>query len=459
MIERIFKAYDIRGTYPDMLNEDAAWKIGYATALFFQRSRNNSFGPKVRSPDTLLVGRDMRPHSPQLAAALIEGVRASRMNVIDTGMVDTPFLHFAINHLDCAGGIQVTASHNPLPYNGFNVAGARAQVIGGATGLEDIKRIASTLRVGKTGYQGTLQQQDLWSAYRRHVLQFLDLKRKMRVVVDASNGMAGGMVPAIFDNLPQLQVIPLLFETDGSFVHEPNPLVSANLAALRERVGRETPDLGVCFDGDADRCAFVDERGQPVRADLVAVLVARDLIARPGNTGRTVVFDVRATRALPEEIAEAAGIPRRARVGPLSMRRAMADTRAIFGAELSGHFYFGDNYTADSGAIAFARILSVLSAQTMPFSSLVRPLARYAQSGELSFVAEDRDARIRELADRYRKAHIDYLDGMSVDCTDFWFNVRKSNTEPLLRLNLECHEEAMLQAKLQELRAILGDPV
>lgn len=459
MTQRIFKAYDIRGTYPDMLNEDAAWKIGYATALFFQRSRNSSFGPKVKLPDTILVGRDMRPHSPALAAALIEGVRASRTNVIDVGMVDTPFLYFAINHLDCIGGIQVTASHYPVRWNGFNISGAQARLIGSATGLEDIKRITNTLRVGKTGQQGSLQKQDLWSAYRKHILRFLDLKRKMRVVVDASNGMAGWMIPAIFDGLPQLQIIPLLFETNGTFIHEANPQVDANLAALRDKVIAEAPDLGVCFDGDADGCAFVDEKGKTSRSDLMTALIARDLLARPENKGKTIVFDLRASRVLSEEICKAGGVPHRERVGPASIRKAMADTHALFGCELSGHYYFGDNYNADSGAIAFARVLSMLSAQTTSLSGLTRPLARYSQSDELSFVAEDKDGRMRDLADKYRKAHIDYLDGISVDCGDYWFNVRKSNTQSLLRLNVECRDEQKLQETLQELKAILGEPV
>lgn len=459
MIERIFKAYDIRATYPDAINEDAAWKVGYATALFFQRSRNSSFGPKVKLADTIVVGRDMRPHSPALAAALIEGIRATRTNVIDVGMVDTPFLYFAINHLDAIGGIQVTASHNPIRYNGFKISGAKARPIGVATGLEDIKRIAGPLRVGKTGMQGGLEQQDHWSAYRRHVLQFLDLKRKMRVAVDASNGMAGWMIPAVFDNLPQLQIIPLLFETDGTFVHEPNPLVSSNLAMLREKVLAERPDLGVCFDGDADRCAFMDEKGTAIGSDLVTALIARDLLARPGNHGKTVVYDLRASKVLPEEITRAGGKAHRERVGPAHIRKAMIDTGAIFGGELSGHYYFGENYNADSGAIAFARVLSMLSAQTMPFSGLARPLLRYAQSGELNFAVDDKDARIRDLADKYRKAHIDYLDGITIDVGDCWFNVRKSNTEPLLRLNMECRDEQLLQEKLLEVKALLGEPL
>jgi phosphomannomutase len=381
------------------------------------------------------------------------------MNVIDLGMIDTPFNYFAINHLDCIGGIQVTASHNPIQYNGFKISGAKAKPIGSATGLEDIRRIASTLRVGRTGMQGKLEQQDLWSAYRKHVLQFLTLGRKLRVVVDGSNGMAGWMIPAVFDNIPQLEIIPLLFETEGTFKHDPNPMVEANLAMLQEKVLAASPDLGVSLDGDADRCGFVDEKGATIGADLMTALMARDALCRPGNKGATIVYDLRSSHVVPEEITAAGGTPHRDRCGHVFLKKTMADTSAIFGGELSGHYYFRDNFSADSGAIAFARVLSLVSSQTKPFSELIKPLRRYVQSGEVSFQVDDKDAKIRDLADKYRKGTIDYLDGITIDFGDWWFNVRKSNTEPLLRMNMECKDAAMLEQKLQELTAFLGQPV
>jgi phosphomannomutase len=457
MNERIFKAYDIRGTYPDMLDEDAAWKVGYATALYFQRMRQ--FSAKAKLSDTLCVGRDMRPHSPGLAAAVIEGIRATGSNAIDLGMIDTPFIYFAINQIDCIGGIQVTASHSPINYNGFKISGTRAKPIGSATGLDDIKRITGTLRVGKTGLQGKVEQLDLWSAYRKHVLQFLNLARKMRVVVDASNGMAGWMIPAVFDNIPDLEIIPLLFETSGAFTHEPNPLVEANLEMLREKVRQTQPDVGVCFDGDADRCAFIDEQANAIGSDLMTALLARDFLLQPEGKGSPIVYDLRSSRVVAEEITKAGGQPHRDRCGHTFIKKTMADTNAIFGGELSGHYYFRDNFHADSGAIAFAKVVSLLSRQTTPFSELVKPLHRYARSGELSFQTDEKDVRIRDLADKYRKAKVDYLDGITVDFGDWWFNVRKSNTEPLLRLNMECPNEQMLQDKLQELRALLGPEV
>ena len=459
MIERIFKTYDIRGTYPDMIDEDAAWKIGYATALYFQRTRNFSFAPKVRLNNTICIGRDMRPHSPALAAAVIEGIRAAGSDAIDLGMVDTPFVYFAINHVDCIGGIQVTASHSPIQYNGFRISGAKAKPIGSATGLDDIKRIGSTLRVGKTGLQGNLEQQDLWSAYRHHVLPFLKMQRKLRISVDASNGMAGWMIPAIFDHVPELEIIPVLFETAGAFAHDPNPLVEANLRQLRESVLSSKSDLGVCFDGDADQCVFVDQAGKTIGPDLITALLARDLLQLPQNHGATILYDLRCSRVVAEEITAAGGVAHRARVGHSLIKKTMADTSAIFGGELTGHYYFRENFNADSGAIVFARVLSMLSSQPFPIGDLVTPLQRYVQSGELSFQVDDKDAKIRDLADKFRKGKADYLDGITIDFGDCWFNVRRSNSESVLRLNMECTTQQILDQRLQEVKAMLGEPV
>src|SRR5215210_3291438 len=226
MIEKAFKAYDVRATYPNPLNEEGAWKVGHATAQFLKRSREKlGADSKVKRENAIVVGRDMRPHSPDLAKALTDGIRSVGINVIDVGMIDTSFIYFAINHLDTVGGVMTTASHNPIQYNGFKISGPKAKPIGAASGLDDIKRIASQLRVGQTGLQGGYEQADLWAAYRDHVLRFLNLKRKLRVAIDASNGMAGKMVPAVFGGVADLEIIPTLFEITGSFTHEPNPLV------------------------------------------------------------------------------------------------------------------------------------------------------------------------------------------------------------------------------------------
>ena len=460
MIERIFKAYDVRATYPSPLNEDAAWKVGHATAQFLKRSRQTlAAGQKVKLEDTMVVGRDMRPHSPALAKALIDGIRSVGMHVVDVGMVDTSFTYFAINHLDTVGGIMTTASHNPANYNGFKISGPKAKPIGAASGLDDIKRIATSLRsAGQTGLQGKYEEADLWDAYRQKVLSFLDLKRPVKVVIDASNGMAGKMVPRVFEGVPNLTIVPILFEITGSFVHEPNPLVESNLQMLRDKVREERPDLGACFDGDADRCMFVDENANLVGSDLVTAVLAGDFLDRPENKGATVVYDLRSSHVVPDVIREKGGVPRRDRVGHAFIKKTMAETKAVFGGELSGHIYFRDYYYADSAAVAFARLLSVLSAQDKPLSGVIAPFQRYSQSGEINFHVEDKDAKIRELADHYKKGETDYLDGITVDFKDWWFNVRKSNTEPLLRLNLEAKTPAMLREKFDELKKFLGEP-
>jgi phosphomannomutase len=457
VIEKIFKAYDVRATYPSPLNAEAAWKVGHATAQFLKRSRQNS-PDKVKLENTIVVGRDMRPHSPELAKALCDGIRSTGMDVIDVGLIDTSFIYFAINYLDCVGGIQTTASHNPVQYNGFKISGPKAKPIGSATGLDDIKRIATTLRVGHTGVEGKYETQDLWDPYRKHVHQFLDLKRPIKVAIDASNGMAGLMVPKVFQNVPNLEIVPILFEITGSFTHDPNPLVEANLHMLKEKM-REVPvDVGACFDGDADRCMFLDERGQMIGCDILTALMAKDFLARPENKGSTIVYDLRSSHVVPEEVEKAGGVPRRDRVGHAFMKKTLAETKGVFGGELSGHFYFRDSFNTDSGAVAFACVLSILSKQSKPLSEVIAPFKRYPQSGELNFEVEDKDGKIRELAEAYKKSKVDYLDGITIDNGDWWFNVRKSNTEPLLRLNLEAANPKQLDEKLKELKKILGEP-
>jgi phosphomannomutase len=458
MVDKVFKAYDVRATYPNPLNEDVAWKIGHATGQYLKRSRQNAV-EKVKLEDTMVVGRDMRPSSPSLAKALIEGLCSTGMNVIDIGMIDTSMIYFAINHLDAVGGIQTTASHNPVQYNGFKISGPKAKPIGAASGLDDIKRIATQIRVGQTGLHGKVTEQDLWGPYKKHVLQFLQLKRPLKVIIDGSNGMAGKMVPAIFGGFGKLTIVPLLFEITGAFTHDPNPLVEENLAALKKKMATEICDLGVCFDGDADRCIFLDENGNTIGCDLITALLARDFLKMPQNKGSTIVYDLRSSHVVGDEVKAGGGVPRRDRVGHAFIKKTMAETQAVFGGELSGHFYFRDNFYADSGAIAFARVMSVLCEQSKPMSELIAPLQRYSQSGEVNFQVEDKEGKIRELADAFKKTQVDYLDGITVDAGDWWFNVRKSNTEPLLRLNLEAKSAALEQEKFGELKKILGEPV
>ena len=465
MIEKIFKAYDVRATYPSPLNEDAAWRVGHATAQFLRQSRQSNPEPWVALNDTIAVGRDMRPHSPSLAAALRDGIRAGGMNVIDCGMVDTSFIYFAVNHLDCVGGVMVTASHNPIQYNGFKISGVKAKPIGSSTGLDDIKRIAVSLTVRPTAgaNAGKYEERNLWTAYRAHVHKFLDLKRKLKVAVDASNGMAGKMVPAVFGGLPNLEIVPILFEITGSFVHDPNPLVEANLQMLKDEMRRTPVDLGACFDGDADRCMFVDEQGKFVGSDMITALLAEDFLKQPANKGETIVYDLRSSHVVPDTIKAAGGVPKRDRVGHAFIKKTMAETKAVFGGELSGHLYFRDNFYADSAACAFARLLSIVSAQDKPLSQLIQRFYTYSQSGEINFQVEDKDGKIRELGEVYQRGQVDHLDGITIDLKgdaggDWWFNVRKSNTEPMLRLNLEAATPAKVRERLDELKKYLGEP-
>ncbi len=456
-IDKVFKAYDVRGLYGDEIDEDLAWKIGYASAQFL-RSSLSGYERGQSSTNRIVIGRDMRPHSEPLAKALIDGVTSSGAGCIDIGLVDTPMVYFAINHFGSCGGIQITASHNPVEYNGFKISALKAKPVGQDTGLEEIKRIVQGLnRMPDGAIISRAQNVDLWDEYRKHVLKFLNLPRKLKVVIDASNGMGGKMFPALFNGIENLEIIPVNFEIGQGFVHPPNPLVEANLQWTKDAVNEHKADLGICSDGDADRCMFVDELGNTVRCDLMTALMAKRFLAE--NPGAMVVYDLRSSRVVAEEVRAAGGVPRRERVGHAFMKKALATGHAVFGGELSGHFYFRDNYNADSGAIAFATACSLLSEQDRPLSELVAPLRRYSHSGEINFQVDDKQAKMKEVEEVFSEGEIDHLDGVTVQFEEWWCNVRPSNTEPLLRLSLEAKNQSMMNEKLQEVKKILGEPV
>lgn len=453
----IFKAYDIRGVYPDQLDEEAAWKIGHATAQFL-RSMLRGYERGLANAQSICVGYDMRTHSPSLAKALIEGMNAARTNVIDIGMIDTPQMYFAINHLGTCGGVQVTASHNPAKYNGFKISGQQAKPIGADTGLKDIKHIATALLHTLGRPDGSVEHCDLTGEYKHHVLKFLEpSRRSLRVVVDASNGMAGKMVPAIFGDVDNLELIGINLKHDGTFVHDPNPLVEANLNQLRQVVRDKQADVGVCFDGDADRLMVVDEQGRTIGCDLLTALMVPYFLAK--NPGSAIVYDLRSSHVVPEEIIKHGGTPRRERVGHAYMKKTLRDSHACFGGELSGHFYYRDNFYADSGMITLVHLLNILGTSTKSMSELIAPLRRYASSGEMNFEVENKEAVMKELARKYSQGQVDDLDGITVQFKDWWFNVRPSNTEPLLRLNVEAKTPELLEEKLAELKEFLGQPV
>jgi len=456
MDSAIFKAYDIRGVYPDQIDEEGAWKIGYASAQFL-RSMLRGYERGQANAQSVCVGYDMRTHSRQLAGALIEGMNSTGANVINIGMIDTPQMYFAINHLGTCGGVQVTASHNPAKYNGFKISGIGARPVGVDTGLKDIEHIAMALIHTKGKADGSVEKYDLTNDYKNHVLKFLRANlRKLKIAIDASNGMAGKMVPAVFGDLP-IEIVGINFEHTGTFKHEPNPLVEENLAELRNITKKKGCDFGVCFDGDADRLIMIDENGKTIGCDLMTALMVPYFLEKKPKS--TVVYDLRSSLVVSEEILKNGGTPRRERVGHAFMKKALRDSHGIFGGELSGHFYYLDNFYADSGLITLVHLINIFSEAKVPVSECIKPLRRYYSSGETNFEVDDKQAKMDHLARKYKDAKIDNLDGVTIFYKDWWFNCRPSNTEPLLRLNVEAKSKELLEEKLVEIADLLGEPV
>jgi phosphomannomutase len=448
----IFKAYDVRGVYPGELDERTAKAIGLAFPAVLDRS-------DLDSGNTIVVGRDMRPSSVPLERALVEGLLEAGLDVTRVGLVTTPMSYYAVGHLGAAGGVQVTASHNPPRYNGFKFSRRDARPVSGDRGIPELERrvVAGDLVAAAT--RGRVTDRDVMPAYREHVLRFLRAApgaRRRKVVCDAANGMGSIYRPILEAAGIDLEL--LYFELDGTFPnHEPNPLKLENLAALCSRVRETRADLGVAFDGDADRAAFVDERGEPVGSDIATALIAGELLAR--EPGKVVVYDLRSSRAVPEYITARGGVPVRERVGHSFIKATLRQHRGIFGGELAGHYYFRDNYHADCSLGAVFEILNLLRKSGRALSELVAPLERYRKTPEINFEVEDKEGKIAELARRFADGAIDYLDGITVQYPTWWFNVRPSNTEPLLRLVLEANTEAELAEKKAALIGFLGEPV
>ncbi len=452
----IFKAYDIRGVFGEQIDEDTAWKIGYASARFL-RSMLTGYERGMANCHSICVGHDMRSHSRMLADALIKGMSSTGANVIDIGLIDTPQMYFAINYLGTCGGVQVTASHNPETYNGFKISGLQAKPIGVDTGLRDIEHIALALLHTKARPTGSVEKFDLAEDYRKHILKFLNPNlRRLRIAIDASNGMAGKIIPFVFEDLP-IEIIGLNFEHEGNFKHEPNPLVEENLAEVKQAVRDNQCDFGICFDGDADRLMMVDENAKNISCDLITALLVPYFLKMSPNS--VIVYDIRSSLVVPEEILKYGGVPRRERVGHAFMKKALRDSHGVFGGELSGHFYFQDNFYADSAVITLIHILNIVSQTDVPLSRLIEPLRRYRSSGEINFIVADKKAKMNELENKYKNGQVDHLDGVTVRFKEWWFNCRASNTEPLLRLNIEARTKEMLGQKLSEIIDHLGKPV
>ncbi|HEU5004200.1 MAG TPA: phosphomannomutase/phosphoglucomutase [Actinomycetota bacterium] len=434
----IFKAYDVRGVYPDDLNEDIARRVGAGFAEF-------SGAPSI------VVGRDMRLSSPALAAAFIEGARGRGVDVVDIGEVSSDALYYASGVLD-APGAMFTASHNPARYNGIKMCKAGAAPVGQDTGLAEVREGAEADLPAGNG-AGALTTKDVVEDFARHVTSFVDAGRlrPLTVAVDAGNGMAGKMIPPLFAHLP-VRLVPLYFELDGSFPNHPaDPIQAANLKDLQAAVLREGADLGLAFDGDADRVFLVDEKAELVSGSLTTALVATRVLAR--NPGASIVHNLICSRIVPETIAAHGGTPIRSRVGHSFIKQVMAESGAAFGGEHSGHYYFRDNFRADSGMICSMFVLEALSAGDQPLSEVLAPYRKYWDSGERNTEVADPVAKMKELEQAHADGTVDWMDGLTVNYHDWWFNARPSNTEPLLRLNVEASSAEDGEARTAELLA------
>ena len=442
-LDAIFKAYDIRGIVGSEIDAEACFAVG---AAFGGHGRD-------RGAARIVVGRDMRPDGAELAAAFCRGATAAGVDVVDIGLCATEMVYFASGLLDVPGAM-FTASHNPVGYNGIKLCGPGASPVGAGTGLEQIKARALS-GPPRAGPAGTVARRDILDRYVEHVLSFVDpgALRPLRLAVDTANGMGGLVAPAVFDSLP-FEVEYLHPELDGTFPNHPaDPLKTENLRDVRDRVAAVGADAGLAFDGDADRVFVVDESSRPLSGSLTAALIAAAMLER--EPGAAVVRNVICSRALDEVVEELGGRTVRTRVGHSFMKQAMASSGAVFGGEHSGHYYFRDNYGADSAMIAVMVALEALSRHDGGLSGLAAPLERYAASGEINTDVADQGGAIERVAEAFADCEQDRLDGLTVDCGGWWFNLRPSNTEPLLRLNLESDDPADLPARVSDVLALI----
>jgi phosphomannomutase len=443
---KVFKAYDVRGIYPDELDEAGAHAIGRAYVEEFE-------------PRQIAVGRDMRVSSPSMADAVMRGAAEAGAGVVDVGLVGTEMLYYAVGELALDGGVMVTASHNPKEYTGMKIVRRGALPVGGDSGLLDIRTRAMSGARHETSPTGTIRQEEIWPRWVDAVLSFIDVEavKPLRVVIDAANGMAGAMLPPILERLP-IETVRCYFEPDGTFPnHEPNPLLPENREFIVGKVKDERADLGVAFDGDADRCFFVDDTGEFVPGDFVTALLSASVLEK--ERGAKILYDVRASWAVPQTIEQGGGVPLVNRVGHAFFKHRMREEGAVFGGEVSGHYYFREFSQADSGVIPFLLMLELMSKRDEKLSELLRPFReRYFITGELNTPVADVPLKLQELKERFGpEGTVSHLDGLSVDADEWHMNVRPSNTEPLLRLNLEALSPELMKHKRDEVLAVIRD--
>jgi phosphomannomutase len=442
---KVFKAYDVRGIYRDQLDEEGAYAIGRAYAEHFE-------------PRKIAVGWDMRVSSPAMADAVMRGASDAGVDVLELGMVGTEMLYFAVGDLGLDGGVEVTASHNPKEYTGMKIVRRGALPVGGESGLLEIRdRALASTEQPSVAKPGTVERYDVWPSFVERVLSFVDVDaiRPLRVVIDAANGMAGAMLPPVLERLP-VEAVRCFFEPDGTFPnHEPNPLLPENREFIVRKTLEEGADLGVAFDGDADRCFFVDDTGEFVPGDFVTALLAGSILEK--EPGAKVIYDLRASWAVPETVERAGGVPLVNRVGHAFIKHRMRKEDAAFAGEVSGHYYFRDFSQADSGVVPFLLMLELVSKKGQKLSEILRPYReRYFITGELNTPVADVPLKLQELKERFGpEGEVSHLDGISIDAADWHMNVRPSNTEPLLRLNLEARSRELMERKRDEVLDVI----
>lgn len=440
-LKTIFKAYDIRGVYPDQLNEELAQKVGRAFATFV-------------ASDTIYIGHDMRESGIPLAKQFAQGVMDMGKNVRMIGLIPTDASYYVAGKFD-APVVMITASHNPPEYNGIKLTNAGAVPIGEESGLVDIRTMVEKNEFTVAETPGTMEEVDIIEGFVEHLLSMIDVTaiKPFKIGVDAGNGMGGFIVPKVFAKLP-CEIVPLYFELDGSMPnHEPNPIDPKNVQDLIATVKAEKCDIGLAFDGDADRCYFIDEKGGRISASLTTALIAKNVLKK--NPGATIIYNAVCSKIVPETIEANGGTAVRDRVGHSFIKKTMKDTGAIFAGEHSGHYYFLNNYRADSGMIAALIVLEMLSHSDVPFSEMLAEFQKYYAIEETNSAVEDKDAVMQRLKEHYSDATIDELDGITFTYADYWFNVRPSNTEPVLRLNLEANTPELRDEKTTEVLALI----
>jgi phosphomannomutase len=445
-IASLFKAYDIRGVVGDELTPDIAYRIGRALVAYLK-------------PESVAVGRDMRLSGEALSAALIDGIRDAGADVTDLGLVSTDALYFAVGRYGFPAGVMITASHNPAQYNGFKICREEARALSMDEGIGQIRDlvVANAFTDPADGQRGDLTQRDILADFAAFMLSQIDrtVIRPLKVAIDAGNGMAGRMTPHVFDQLP-VEIVPLYFELDGTFPnHEANPIEPENTAELRRVVVEQGCDLGVAFDGDADRMFLIDEKGDFIGGDITTAMVSISMLSK--HPGATIVYNLVCSRSVPETIERLGGTAVRSRVGHSFIKALMRERDAVFGGEHSGHFYFRDNWYADSGLLACLKVLELVSIANQPVSAVVEPIDTRARSGEINSEVLDPAKVMRTIEDHYAAegAEIGHLDGLTVGFRDWWFSLRSSNTQPLLRLNVETDDKSAITARTDEVLAMI----